>query len=483
MKKIRIIPRLDVKGPNVVKGIHLEGLRVVGKPAEFARKYYEQGADEILYIDIVASLYERNNLVDVVKEATSLGVFIPMTVGGGIRTLEDIKTLLRAGADKVAINTAATRNPELITKAAKMFGSQCIVGSIEAKKISEDKWEAYIDNGREKTGLDAVEWAKKLVELGAGELLITSVDKEGTGKGYDIELLKKIVPFVSVPVIACGGAGNYEDAEKCLTETNCDAVSMASILHYNKTTIAAIKEHLKNKNIPVRSHYSVKEEKNNLNPEKKTISIIDYGLGNLKSVISGFQRIGHKAIIISTPEEILKAESIVLPGVGAFEDGMKGLKERNLIDALNEYVNSGKPLLGICLGTQLLMGESEEFGIHKGLGIVKGRVVQFKGPSQVNEKNYRVPHMGWNSLILPKNKKWSSTILSKTQENSEVYFVHSFIVVPDDEEHILATTEYGGQEFCSLIKKGNIYGCQFHPEKSGEIGSKMLEVFGSLGGA
>ncbi|MDO8740194.1 MAG: imidazole glycerol phosphate synthase subunit HisH [Candidatus Woesearchaeota archaeon] len=233
----------------------------------------------------------------------------------------------------------------------------------------------------------------------------------------------------------------------------------------------------------MRSHYAVKEEKNNLDPGKKTISVIDYGLGNLKSVISGFQRIGHKVAVASTPEEILNAESIVLPGVGAFEDGMKGLRERNLIDALHKYVNSGKPLLGICLGTQLLMSESEEFGLNKGLDIIKGRVVQFKDPSQVNEKNYRVPHIGWNSLILPKKKKWSSTILSKTQENSEVYFVHSFIVVPNDKEHVLATTEYGGQEFCSLLKKGNIYGCQFHPEKSGEIGSKMLEVFGSLGGA
>ena len=182
MKNIRIIPRLDVKGPNVVKGIHLEGLRIVGKPAELAKKYYDQGADEILYIDIVASLYERNNLSDVVKEAISLGVFVPMSVGGGVRSLEDIQKLLNAGADKVAINTAATRNPALITEAAKRFGSQCIVGSIEAKKCGDNRWEAYIDNGREKTGLDAVEWAKKLVALGAGELLITSVDQEGTEK-------------------------------------------------------------------------------------------------------------------------------------------------------------------------------------------------------------------------------------------------------------------------------------------------------------
>src|SRR3989344_5086511 len=189
MRNMRIISRLDIKGPNVVKGLKLEGLRIVGKPAELTKKYYQQGADEILYIDIVASLYERNNLSKVVKEAISLGVFVPMTVGGGVRSLEDIQKLLNAGADKVAINTAATRRPELITEAARRFGSQCIVGSIEAKKIGPQKWEAYVDNGREKTGLDAVAWAVKLVELGAGELLITSVDRDGCESGYDLELM------------------------------------------------------------------------------------------------------------------------------------------------------------------------------------------------------------------------------------------------------------------------------------------------------
>lgn len=480
MKKIRIIPRLDVKGPNVVKGIHLEGLRIVGKPAELAKKYYEQGADEIIYIDIVASLYERNNLLNIVNEATSLGVFIPMAVGGGIRTLEDIKQILRAGADKVAINTAATRNPEFITKASKMFGSQCIIGSVEAKKIGENKWEAYIDNGREKTGLDAVEWAQKLVELGAGELLITSVDNEGVEKGYDLELIKKIASLVSVPVIACGGAGNSEHIEKCLKETGCDAVSMASVLHYNKTTISKIKNHLKSKNIPVRSYYLTDENSAVNSSGKKTVSIIDYGLGNLKSVISGFRKVGNPVKIISTPEEVLNAESIVLPGVGAFEDGMKGLKERNLIDALKKYVGSGRPLLGICLGTQLLLSESEEFGLHKGLDIIKGKVVPFKDPSEVNEKNYRVPHTGWNSLLIPNGKKWDNTILSGIEENSEAYFVHSFIVVPEDRKYVLAATKYGGQEFCSVLSKGNIYGCQFHPEKSGGIGLKMLDFFGRI---
>ncbi len=182
MKKVRIIARLDVKGQNVIKGVHLECLRVIGKPGELAEKYYLEGADELLYIDIVASLYRRDNLLNIVNQASDK-IFIPFTVGGGIRTLEDIKEFLKAGADKVAINTAATKDPNLLAKAARMFGSQCIVLSIEAKFRNDNKWEAFTDNGREKTGLDVVEWAKQGEELGAGEILLTSIDQEGTKKG------------------------------------------------------------------------------------------------------------------------------------------------------------------------------------------------------------------------------------------------------------------------------------------------------------
>ncbi len=251
MKKVRIIPRLDVKGPNVIKGIHLECLRVVGKPGEFAEKYYLNGADELLYIDIVASLYRRDNLLNIVHEASDK-IFIPFTVGGGIRTLDDIKEFLKAGADKVAINTAATLNPELIAKAARMFGSQCIVLSIEAKKKAEDKWEAYTNNGRERTGLNVIEWALKGEELGAGEILLTSVDQEGTKKGFDWDLISQIVDVVSIPVIVSGGAGSIEDIIECFKECKADSVAIASILHYNMTDIPKIKDELKKNNIPVR---------------------------------------------------------------------------------------------------------------------------------------------------------------------------------------------------------------------------------------
>jgi imidazole glycerol-phosphate synthase subunit HisF len=255
MKKIRIIPRLDVKGPNVVKGIHLEGLRIVGQPRELARKYYEDGADEMIYIDSVASLYERNNLVDVVKQASE-EIFIPLTVGGGIRSIDDIGKILRAGADKVAINTAAVKNPKLLTDGSRIFGSQCIVLSIEAKAKIPGTWEAYIDNGRQATGLDVVSWAKQAVDLGAGEILLTSVDQEGTEKGYDIDLIRQVVQAVSVPVIAAGGCGSVQQAISCLQNGQPDALSIAAILHYNRISLSGFKKELYENRFPVRYYDS-----------------------------------------------------------------------------------------------------------------------------------------------------------------------------------------------------------------------------------
>lgn len=229
---VRVIPRLDIKGPNLVKGLSFEGYRVLGTAEQFARIYYEQGADEIIYQDAVASLYQRNSLEDIVRR-TSSEIFIPLTVVGGLRTLDDIRSILRSGADKVAINTAAIANPDLISSASRAFGSQCIVVSIEAKRLAYGKYEAWVDYGRQPTGLDAVEWAQKAVDLGAGELLVTSVDREGMGTGYDIELTSIIASMVPVPVIACGGAGRKEHIVDLLTQGNADAVSAASLFHYN----------------------------------------------------------------------------------------------------------------------------------------------------------------------------------------------------------------------------------------------------------
>ena len=231
-RNIRIIPRLDIKGPNLVKGIHLEGLRVLGRPEQFARFYYENGADELLYMDVVASLYNRNSLHDIVRK-TSGEIFIPLIVGGGIRTIDDIREVLRAGADKVSLNTAAINNPQIIKEASRKFGSSTILISIEAIRQEDGSYEAFTDNGREKTGVDAYEWALRVAELGAGEIMITSVDHEGTGKGFDLNLTRKIAESVSIPVIACGGAGNVNHIHEVITKGRADAVSIASILHYN----------------------------------------------------------------------------------------------------------------------------------------------------------------------------------------------------------------------------------------------------------
>jgi len=236
----RVIARLDIKGPNLVKGIHLEGLRVLGKPERFARHYYEQGADELLYVDAVASLYGRNNLVEIV-EKTAREVFIPLTVGGGLRSVDDIKEILRAGADKVSLNTAAIARPELIAEAARRFGSSTIVVTIEAIRQPDGRYECFTDCGREASGLEALTWAERVVELGAGELVVTSVDREGTGQGFDLDLTRQIADAAPVPVIAHGGAGRASHVAEVVTDAGADAVAVASILHYG--SLQALEPH------------------------------------------------------------------------------------------------------------------------------------------------------------------------------------------------------------------------------------------------
>ncbi len=231
MKYIRIIPRLDIKGPNLVKGIHLEGLRVLGKPEDFALLYYEQGADELIYQDTVASLYQRNNLTEIVTR-TAENIFIPITVGGGIRTLEDINSVLRAGADKVSINTAAIGNPEFINQASKTFGSSTIVVAVEASRQPDHSYLAYTDNGREYTGVEVLSWVKEAEERGAGEILLTSIDREGTGNGYDLDLIGMVSAVATIPVIAHGGASNIIHITETIRSAGADAIAIASMLHY-----------------------------------------------------------------------------------------------------------------------------------------------------------------------------------------------------------------------------------------------------------
>lgn len=251
MNLIRLIARLDIKAPNLIKGIQLEGVRVIGDPQTYALRYYQEGIDELLYMDAVASLYGRNSLIDLVKYTAS-NVFVPFTVGGGIRSVDDVSALLRAGADKIAINTAAINNPELITKVAQKFGAQCMVLSIEAKKPLSGDWEAYTDNGREKTGRTVMEWAVEGEQRGAGEILLTSVDREGTRSGFDTELIRQVASVVSIPVIASGGMGCPEHLVDVAQHCQVSAIAMADILHYKRMTLSDIRTAVHNAGIPVR---------------------------------------------------------------------------------------------------------------------------------------------------------------------------------------------------------------------------------------
>jgi imidazole glycerol-phosphate synthase subunit HisF len=251
MRKFRIIPRLDIKGKNLIKGIQLEGLKVLGDPSMFAAQYYDQGADELLYIDSVASLYERNNILNVVK-STAKNIFIPMTVGGGIRSVQDVKAALRAGADKVFINTGAIKSPKLISEVASFFGSQCLVISIEAKQVADKKWEVYVDNGREKTSLDVLSWVKKSQDLGVGEIFLTSIDRDGTKKGFDIDLVNSVLKVASIPVIASGGMGEIKHLVELLKKTDVDAAAIGTTLHYRIALMDDIRRCLRSHNVDVR---------------------------------------------------------------------------------------------------------------------------------------------------------------------------------------------------------------------------------------
>ena len=247
----RIIPCLDVRDGKVVKGVNFVGIQEVGDPVECARAYMEQGADEIVFLDITATSDNRDTIVDVVRK-TAKQVFVPLTVGGGIRSVEDFSKLLRAGADKVSVNSSALKNPQLIAEAADKFGSQCVVAAIDAKRMEDGSWHAFVAGGRKDTGIDAVEWAAKACELGAGEILLTSMDADGTKQGFDLDLLNAVIARVNIPVIASGGCGSLAHFSEVFEKTGADAALAASLFHYKELTGGQVKEHLRSRNIPVR---------------------------------------------------------------------------------------------------------------------------------------------------------------------------------------------------------------------------------------
>lgn len=248
----RIIPCLDVKEGKVVKGINFVGLKEVGDPVALAKQYYEQGADEIVFLDISATNEGRKTMADVAKRVAK-EIFIPFTIGGGIQSIEDIQTLLRSGADKVSLNSAAIKNPQLIQEGAKIFGSQCIVSAVDAKKRTDGSgWNVYINGGRKDTGIDLIEWVKEVTALGAGEILLTSMDADGTRNGFDLEMLYAVNAIIDVPLIASGGCGTIEHIAQVFKSDAADAALAASIFHYGDHSVGEVKEYLKEKGIPVR---------------------------------------------------------------------------------------------------------------------------------------------------------------------------------------------------------------------------------------
>jgi len=244
MNKLRIVARLDIKNEHLIKSIHLEGLRKIGNPEDYALQYYNEGIDEILISDVVASLYQRDSIIKFIN-SISKNIFVPICVGGGIRTIKDAQKLLDNGADKIFINTAAVKNPKFITDLSHTYGKSTVVVSIEAKKISK-KWIAFIKNGRESTGLNVLDWGKKVEKMGAGEILLTSIDKEGTQKGFDLELIKEMQKQIKIPLIVSGGMGKLEDLKK-LVLLEPSAISIASVLHYKKIKVHEIKRYIKKK--------------------------------------------------------------------------------------------------------------------------------------------------------------------------------------------------------------------------------------------
>ena len=251
MLSVRIIPCLDVTGGRVVKGVNFVNLIDAGDPVESAKAYEQQGADELVFLDITASSDKRDTIVDVARGCASQ-VFIPFTIGGGIRTVDDMRKMLKAGADKTSLNTAAVKNPSVIREGAEKFGRQCVVLAVDARRSGDHRWEVYVNGGRTPTGIDCLEWVKRATQLGAGEILLTSMDADGTKSGYDIELTRAVSEAVDVPVIASGGAGKLEHFYDVLTEGKADAVLAASVFHYGTFTVREVKEYLKSRGVEVR---------------------------------------------------------------------------------------------------------------------------------------------------------------------------------------------------------------------------------------
>ncbi len=461
----RVIARIDVKGTKLIKGISFEGLRVIGEASNFAQKYASQNIDEIFYSDAVASLYGRNSLSNLLKK-NSKEVFVPITVGGAIKNINDGKELLYAGADKLAINTGIVKNPILINQLATAFGSQCVVASVQVRKSYErNHWDVMIESGREKTTKKLSDWIEEIQQRGAGEIFLTSVDKDGTAQGPDLDLISYVSKIVKVPLIIGGGISNTKDIDSIYKiNKKISGISIGYAFHKSLITPIEIKNYLKVNNLEVNENNQNSFE---VLSKKKTVVVIDYGMGNVQSLCNAINKIGAESILTSEPDLYPNASFWALPGVGSFPEGMKRLKEMNLVDKLIERSFKNKGIIGICLGMQLLFEESEEYGLTKGLGIFKGNVTKLPDAKDI------LPHVGWNKLFRTQNNEF---LFNKIDENFYQYFVHSFGVRNHNgkDEFSIYDFKFGGENFIAASKKFNTFGFQFHPERSGEMGLNLL---------
>lgn len=468
----RIISRLDIKGSRLIKGIRLEGLRVIGDPAEAAISYYQDGADELLYLDAVASLYGRNSLTELLRD-TSKSVFVPVTAGGGIRSVSDAAALLSAGADKIALNTAAFQRPELITELSQAFGSQCVVLSIQARRTGSGSWEAMAECGRERTGWDVLDWIKKAESLGAGEVLVTSVDQDGTLSGPDVNLIEQVSSVISVPFVYSGGVATTTHVSKVINYPSVSGVAIGTSFHKERLRLPDLKPSdtgaLFAETISIRNDVSPENYLDYANLAGLTVGIIDYGMGNQQSLINAFASLGAKTILSGCESALSECSLLALPGVGAFPKGMANLKERGLDLFLSKWVHSQKPLLGVCLGMQMLFESSSEFEECRGLNFLTGHVSKLHSQDK-DGNSITLPHVGWNSLIPTK----ASKALYPQPVHLRQYFVHSYAASDVLADHVLFRCEYSTNNFVSCVLNGKVAGFQFHPELSGKSGLQLL---------
>jgi len=477
--KKRLIARLDVKGSRLIKGIRFEGLRVVGDPYEASVRYAAQGADELFYADAVASLYGRNSLGDLLRR-TCRDVFIPITAGGGVRSLEDARNLLAAGADKVAINTAAVRDPSLITSLATRFGCQCVVLSIQARRsqLMPSGWEVMIESGREKTGIDVIEWISRAQQLGAGEILVTSVDQDGMRQGPDKELIRSVSAATALPLVVSGGFADPESIRWALLDQSVSAVAVGAALHNGSIRLDSVKESIAahhDSAVLRLSHLDSASSTSDLLLKGVTVAIVDYAMGNQQSLMNAMVSLGAIAMLTNDFHELSTADLRILPGVGAFPAGMEELKKRGLDQHLSKLVRQGKPLIGICLGMQLLFEDGDEFVPTTGLGLLPGHVISIADHLQTthqDEGDLILPHMGWNRLDYLQGNVPQA--LHGPRDEDSFYFVHSFAALNADGCDFQIFTNYGGKRILAICAKDSVLGFQFHPERSGIAGLRLL---------